>query len=75
MARGNQRELSREKAEKRKAKHAKEGSGKDYEKRKERDSDIMREKQKRAEERKATESSGANVAQGDPLKAKGGKGK
>ena len=54
MTRGNQRELSRQKAEKRKEKYAKEGQG-DYTKRKEKDSEIMREKQKKAAEKKEQE--------------------
>jgi len=72
MTRGNQRELSREKAAKRKDKQSKEGSGKDFEKRKERDSDIMREKQKKAEEKKAAEAGGGGgSSQQDSSKGKG----
>merc|ERR1712142_1035594 len=70
MTRGNQRELSRVKAEKRKEKYAKEGS-KDFVKRKEADSDIMREKQKKAEERKAAEAAGQSSSATEKGKGKG----
>ena len=69
MTRGNQRDAARQKAEKRKEKFAKEGS-KDFVKRKEADSDIMREKQKKAEEKKAAEAAGQSSSAA-PEKGKG----
>jgi len=70
MTRGNQRELSRQKAEKRKEKYAKEGN-KDYAKTKESTADIMRQKQKAAEERKAAEAAGLAPPATDKGKGKG----
>ena len=70
MTRGNQRELSRQKAEKRKEKYSKEGKG-DFTKRKEADSDIMREKQKKAEEKKAAAAAGQSSSASEKGKEKG----
>lgn len=54
MARGNQRELARKKNQK-KAEEAAKGKKGDYAKRMQNDGDILREKQRLADERKAQE--------------------
>ena len=51
MTRGNQRDIDRERAKKR-ADKGKKTSNEDFSKRKLTDADIMREKQKKAEEKK-----------------------
>ena len=51
MTRGNQRDIDRERAKKRHEKHEKTKNN-DFAKRKLTDADIMREKQKKAEEKK-----------------------
>ena len=53
MARGNQREIDRQRAQKRKEKGKKDKS--DHVKEMAKDADIMREKQKKAEEKKQKE--------------------
>lgn len=55
MARGNQRDLARQKNLKKQQELAKSGKKGDYQKRKQNDADILREKQKLADERKAAE--------------------
>lgn len=55
MARGNQRDLARQKNLKKQQELAKSTKKGDYQKRKENDADILREKQRLADERKAAE--------------------
>lgn len=55
MARGNQRDLARAKNQKKQQELAKSNKKGDYNKRKENDADILREKQRLADERKAAE--------------------
>eukprot|EP00794_Sanderia_malayensis_P009714 gene9714-10701_t len=60
MARGNQRDLARARNAKKQAEQKKaQGAGGDFTKRKERDADVMRQKQKLAEEKKAAEMASA----------------
>lgn len=59
MARGNQRELARQKNQKKKQEEANSKKKGDYHKRMQNDGDILREKQKLADERKAAEAAAA----------------
>jgi len=79
MARGNQRELAREKAQKKQQQQKKSqssaekgnNSGVSQDKRMERDADIMRKKQEKAAAEKAAEEKagqGSKVVKIDPLK-------
>ncbi|AWU77641.1 uncharacterized protein C5L36_0D03730 [Pichia kudriavzevii] len=61
MARGNQRELARQKNLKKQQEQSK-GKKTDYLKRKETDAEISRQKQKLADERKAAEAAAALAA-------------